>query len=130
MSCNLLKSTGLDQDQYELQYSLSPEPSQESNSLLLGLPSVTKENLDIIKIRITSCLVPQRDVFASLVLDQNGQYIRQLLALSQELELSGDIGSCAKIAEIIKGIVFLNSPAIVEFIIAVISSDLKYLSDS
>lgn len=121
LSCQILKSSiNENHEQFDISYSLSPEPSQDSTgSVLLGLPEVTKENLDDIKLRITACFSPQRDVFASLILQEDGQYLRQLLSLSQECEFSGDLESCGKIAEIIKGIVFLNSSAIIDFIIEV-----------
>lgn len=89
-----------DQDQYDLQYSLSPEPSQESASLYLGLPAVSVENLNDIKLKITSCFNnSQREVYASLILDYDGQYLRTLLNLSQESANSGQFAICGRYAQ-------------------------------
>jgi hypothetical protein len=95
LSYNLLKPSN-DHDQYDLQYSLSPEQSQESASLYLGLPTVSFENLDDIKLKITSCFNSQREVYASLILDHDGQYLRTLLTLSQESEQNEQFEICGR----------------------------------
>ena len=66
--CNLLRS--LDQDLFNQHYSLSPDQSQESASIYLGLPVVCIENLDDIKLKITSSFNSHREVYASIILDQ------------------------------------------------------------
>lgn len=104
-------------DSYDLQYTLSPDQSQDSTiltSLFLGLPSVCIENLDEIKHKITASFNSQREVYASLILDQDGRYLRDVLSLSQLCEEANDLKTCSRIAEILKGFIFLNNSAVVE----------------
>jgi hypothetical protein len=59
-----------DSDQYDLQYSLSPEQSQESCNIFLGLPTASLENLPEIKSKLVTCFNAQKEMFASIILDQ------------------------------------------------------------
>ncbi len=90
-------STDDQNDAYEL-LSLSPDRSQESiiTSIFLGLPAVCIENLDEIKHKITASLNSHREVFASLILDQDGRYLRDLLHLSQHCEQANELKICSR----------------------------------
>jgi hypothetical protein len=108
-----------DSDQYDLQYSLSPEQSQESCNIFLGLPTASLENLPEIKSKLVTCFNAQKEMFASIILDQvtsphtsldltlslplspslhthtqDGQYLRVLLSLSKESEDAGRFQYC------------------------------------
>lgn len=71
-NCHLLRNENdlYDHHQHHLHYSISPEQSQESASIYLGLPVVCIENLEEIKLKITSSLNSHREIYASIILDQ------------------------------------------------------------
>ena len=90
---------------------------QELASSYIGLPAVCLKCLEEIKDKILSAFPSQKEVYASIVRDHEGQYFDKLLKLSEDSMVIEDITSCQTIAEIIRGIVYLNDAETLEMMV-------------
>jgi hypothetical protein len=90
---------------------------QELASSYIGLPSVSGDHLSEIKEKILSAFPSQKEMYASIIREQEGAYLQQLLQLSEDALVAGDITCCQRVAEIVRGIVYLNDTETLELII-------------
>eukprot|EP00602_Paraphysomonas_sp_CaronLab_P011172 CAMPEP_0185039940 /NCGR_PEP_ID=MMETSP1103-20130426/37396_1 /TAXON_ID=36769 /ORGANISM="Paraphysomonas bandaiensis, Strain Caron Lab Isolate" /LENGTH=924 /DNA_ID=CAMNT_0027579029 /DNA_START=1 /DNA_END=2775 /DNA_ORIENTATION=+ len=110
-------STTVCHDSSDIDYS----PSTLENDLVssyIGLPEVCASNLEEIKDKLSSAFPSQKEVYASIVLDQSGRYLKKLLDLNVELDRSGNTTACRRIAEIIRGMVCLNDTQVIDLILS------------
>ena len=89
----------------------------EIASSYIGLPSVSLECLDEIKEKILGSFPSQKEVYASIVREHNGAYLQKLLQLSAELLDENDLPNCHKIAEIVRGFVYLNDVELLDVMV-------------
>lgn len=94
-----------------------PLISNDDASSYIGLPAVTAENLRDICEKLHVAFPKQKEVYVSIILDKEGEYITNLLDLSESSRANGKILPCQKVAEIFKLIVFLNDQTILDFLV-------------
>mmetsp|Transcript_3864 Transcript_3864/g.6025 ORF Transcript_3864/g.6025 Transcript_3864/m.6025 type:complete len:1008 (-) Transcript_3864:216-3239(-) len=116
-SFNCTVSKSIEHDTFDIHHSPSPL-GHELASTYIGLPGVSSESLEEIRDKVSSAFPSQKEVYASIILDQDGDYLRKILDMSVELEKAGDTKGCARIAEIVKGIVYLNDRQVLELILS------------
>ena len=88
--------------------------SLQSNNIFL--PTITVENIQAIKEKISSIQYSQKESYASLLLENNGEYIRKLLAISNDMEDLDDKIMLGKISDIFRSILYFNNIRILDFV--------------
>jgi len=89
--------------------------SLQSNNIFL--PTVTVENIQAIKEKLSSIQYSQKESYASLLLENNGEYIRKLLTISNDMEDLDDKIMLGKISDIFRSILYFNNIRILDFVL-------------
>jgi hypothetical protein len=92
-----------------------------SNGINPLLPEVTSGNLQEIRDRlISSHAHPSpslRDSYINLILEKDSDFFHRLITIYSDMEDLEDIEGLIKIAEIVRAILFLNDPAILDYVL-------------
>jgi hypothetical protein len=82
------------------------------------LPYPTRANLADVRDRLQSAHYGQKETFALTIMDQNGEFLRQLIHLASDFEEEEDMEAMHKVVDVWKAILLLNDANLIELILS------------
>lgn len=103
-------------DSYQYESRFQSDTGSSSAVAAVQLLPCLNENLIDLRSKINTIHPVTKNQLATLLLNDDCKYIMELVQLFGDLESNGNIESLSAIAEIWRGIFFLNEPRLVEFL--------------